>query len=66
MVELNDKPGEGVTPAALKYVNRLSDFLFVAGRLRQRQGRARRAVAAGAEPVTSFGSRPVHADRSAN
>lgn len=32
MVELNDKPGEGVTPAALKYINRLSDFLFVAGR----------------------------------
>ncbi len=32
MVELNDRPGEGVTPAALKYVNRLSDFLFVAGR----------------------------------
>ncbi len=32
MVALSDKPGEGVTPAALKYVNRLSDFLFVAGR----------------------------------
>jgi cob(I)alamin adenosyltransferase len=32
MVELRDKPGESVTPAALKYVNRLSDFLFVAGR----------------------------------
>src|SRR5438105_34616 len=32
MVGLNDKAGEGVTPAALKYVNRLSDFLFVAGR----------------------------------
>ena len=32
MAELNDKAGEGVTPAALKYVNRLSDFLFVAGR----------------------------------
>src|SRR5712691_8560564 len=32
MVDLNDKPGEGVTPAAIKYVNRLSDFLFVAGR----------------------------------
>lgn len=32
MVELRDKPGEPVTPAALKYVNRLSDFLFVASR----------------------------------
>jgi cob(I)alamin adenosyltransferase len=32
MVELNDTPAEAVTPAALKYVNRLSDFLFVAGR----------------------------------
>ena len=32
MVELNDQPGEEVTAAALKYVNRLSDFLFVAGR----------------------------------
>jgi cob(I)alamin adenosyltransferase len=32
MVELNDKPGESVSPEALKYVNRLSDFLFVASR----------------------------------
>ena len=32
LVELNDSPGEEVTPAALKYVNRLSDLLFVAGR----------------------------------
>jgi cob(I)alamin adenosyltransferase len=32
MVALNDRPGETVTPAALKYVNRLSDFLFVASR----------------------------------
>jgi cob(I)alamin adenosyltransferase len=40
MTELNDKPGEGVTPAALKYVNRLSDFLFVAGRCLNDQGAA--------------------------
>lgn len=32
MVELRDQPGESVTPEALQYVNRLSDFLFVAGR----------------------------------
>ena len=32
MVELADKPGEEVSPAALQYVNRLSDYLFVAGR----------------------------------
>ena len=51
MVELNDKPGEGVTPAALKYVNRLSDFLFVAGRHANDKGAHRRAVGAGPEPV---------------
>jgi cob(I)alamin adenosyltransferase len=32
MVQLRDQPGEHVTDASLKYVNRLSDFLFVAGR----------------------------------
>jgi len=32
MVELADKSSERVTPAALKYVNRLSDLLFVIGR----------------------------------
>jgi len=38
MVELRDQPGEEVTPAALKYVNRLSDFLFVAGRYANDKG----------------------------
>lgn len=32
MVELAEKSSEGVTPAALRYINRLSDFLFVAAR----------------------------------
>ena len=32
MVELAAKPEESVSPAALKYINRLSDFLFVASR----------------------------------
>jgi len=38
MVELADKPGEAVSPAALKYINRLSDFLFVASRFLNRKG----------------------------
>jgi cob(I)alamin adenosyltransferase len=40
MVALADKPGESVTAAALKYVNRLSDFLFVASRRMNRKGAA--------------------------
>ena len=32
MVELADTPGEAVSAAAIKYVNRLSDLLFVASR----------------------------------
>ena len=38
MVELRDKPGETVTDASLQYVNRLSDFLFVAGRYANDKG----------------------------
>jgi len=38
MVELADRPGEDVSATALKYVNRLSDFLFVASRYVNQQG----------------------------
>ena len=38
MVELADKPDEAVSAAALKYINRLSDFLFVASRFLNHKG----------------------------
>jgi len=38
MVELKDKPGEEVSEPSLKYINRLSDYLFVAGRYANDQG----------------------------
>jgi cob(I)alamin adenosyltransferase len=40
MVELKDKPSESVTAAAIKYVNRLSDFFFVAARFTNDKGLA--------------------------
>jgi cob(I)alamin adenosyltransferase len=39
MVELKDKPGETITDTSLKFINRLSDFLFVAGRYANDKGR---------------------------
>jgi cob(I)alamin adenosyltransferase len=38
MVELADQPGEEVSTTALKYANRLSDFLFVASRYANQKG----------------------------
>jgi cob(I)alamin adenosyltransferase len=38
IAELAAQPGEPVTPAVLKYVNRLSDFLFVASRYANEKG----------------------------
>ena len=39
VVALTDKPGEAVTPAAVKYLNRLSDHLFVLSRHLNADGR---------------------------
>ena len=38
MVELKDQPDEDVSAPSLKYVNRLSDYLFVAGRYANDKG----------------------------
>jgi cob(I)alamin adenosyltransferase len=38
VAELKDKADDGVTPAVLKYINRLSDFLFVASRYANDKG----------------------------
>jgi cob(I)alamin adenosyltransferase len=40
VARLMAEPGETVSPAALKYLNRLSDFLFVAARSANDEGRA--------------------------
>lgn len=38
VVELGDRPGESITSAVLKYLNRLSDYLFVASRYANDKG----------------------------
>jgi len=38
IAELKDEPGESVTPQVLQYVNRLSDYLFVAARYANDKG----------------------------
>jgi cob(I)alamin adenosyltransferase len=38
IAELKDRPNESVGDEVLKYVNRLSDFLFVAGRYANGKG----------------------------
>ena len=38
MVELANRPEEHISQAALKYINRLSDFFFVAGRITNNNG----------------------------
>ena len=40
IAELKEKPEESVTPEVLKYVNRLSDYLFVASRYANGKGAA--------------------------
>jgi len=40
IAELKEKPQESVTPEVLKYVNRLSDYLFVASRYANGKGAA--------------------------
>ena len=68
MVELAAQPDEPVSDAAIQYINRLSDFLFVASRAVNDNGAGRRAVGARPEPLSThvrpaiFGLRALTGD----
>ena len=51
VVELSMRDGEQVNPSAIKYLNRLSDFFFVASRWCERQRQARCLVGAGCKSL---------------
>ena len=51
IAELMDKPDESVTPEVLQYVNRLSDYLFVAARYANDKGARDVLWQPGAEPL---------------
>ena len=52
MVALASRPDEPVGDAAIRYINRLSDFLFVAARFANDKGKADVTWVPGQEPLT--------------
>ena len=46
---------EAVNPAAVKYLNRLSDWFFCAARMANNGGKDRRSVGSGRKPLKAAG-----------
>jgi cob(I)alamin adenosyltransferase len=59
MVELMDQPGEEVSAPSLQYVNRLSDYLFVAGRYANDKGASDVLWAPGQHRLTPIPASPL-------